>query len=512
MNAPTHMSVRADMVTTWRPALFVLAGGLILLGFLFRTEVIAAVDVWNSSTAYNHCFLILPIALWLAWHRRELLAGLTARPTLLALPAGFVLGAIWFVADRLGIMEGRQLVAIGFVELLFFSVLGWPLYRALIVPLLYLFFLVPFGGFLVAPLQSFTTQFVVHGLNLLGIPNFNEGNTIEIPQGVFYIAEACAGLRFLIAAAAFSVLYACVIYRSSLRRLLFILAAVCVPVIANGLRALGIVWLGHALGSATAAATDHVLYGYLFFSIVLLLLILLGLLFRDDRQAVPWRPAIAPGPPTTPAARHGWPAAALVIVLAAIFPLLALRIDDAAAKTRLAAPVAFPGCQPADSPAGFAPLSVAGGALAHFACANGTLALTVALFPPRSDPRLVLDAERILSERDANEAQIRTLTIHGAEPQNWVLVAIPEPPAATASALWIDGRPASGNLRSRLRLAMNSLLGGKHAPLVVSLKMVGPSRVAAERIAAFLTAGGVPGTLLAEWTTTSLRNTHSASR
>ena len=506
------MSAHADTAATWHPAVFVLAGGLVLLGFVFHTELVAAIQVWNSSTAYNHCFLILPIALWLAWHRRELLTGLTARPTLLALPAGFVLGAVWFVADRLGIMEGRQLVAIGFVQLLFFSVLGWPLYRALIAPLLYLFFLVPFGGFLVPALQSFTTHFVVHGLNLLGIPNFNEGNTIEIPQGVFYIAEACAGLRFLIAAAAFSVLYACIIYRSSGRRLLFILAAVCVPVIANGFRALGIVWLGYALGSATAAATDHVLYGYLFFSIVLLLLILLGLLFRDDRGAAPLRSAVAPRLPPARAERHGLPAAALVVVVAAIFPLLALQIDHAAAATRLAAPAHFPGCRPADSAAGFPVLAVAGGALAHFTCADGTLALTVALFPPRSDPRLVLDAERVLSERDANEAEIRTFRVHGTDPQSWVLVAIPAPPAVTASALWIDGRPATSDLRSRLRLAMHSLLGGTHAPLVVSLKMVGPPRAAAERIAAFLSTGGVPGTLLSEWSTAALQNPRSASR
>jgi len=37
--------------------------------------------------------------------------------------------------------------------------------------------------------------------------------------------------------------------------------SIVVPIIANGFRALGIVWLGHILGSAEAAATDHVLYG-----------------------------------------------------------------------------------------------------------------------------------------------------------------------------------------------------------------------------------------------------------
>ena len=41
-----------------------------------------------------------------------------------------------------------------------------------LAPLLFLFLLVPFGAFLVPALQTFTTRFTVHGLQLLGIPVF----------------------------------------------------------------------------------------------------------------------------------------------------------------------------------------------------------------------------------------------------------------------------------------------------------------------------------------------------
>ena len=66
--------------------------------------------------------------------------------------------------------------------------------------LAFLVFLVPFGAFLTGPLQHFTAQFIEVGLNLLGIPNFVTDLTIEIPTGTCHGAEACAGLRFLIAA------------------------------------------------------------------------------------------------------------------------------------------------------------------------------------------------------------------------------------------------------------------------------------------------------------------------
>ena len=52
-----------------------LAIGLILLGLIFRTEAMAAYQVWNESTAYSHCFFVLPIALYLAWDRRQNLLG-----------------------------------------------------------------------------------------------------------------------------------------------------------------------------------------------------------------------------------------------------------------------------------------------------------------------------------------------------------------------------------------------------------------------------------------------------
>ncbi len=463
----------------------VLAVGVIVLGLLFNVEIGAAVNVWLGSTAYNHCLLILPMAAFLAWQRRARLWHVPLRPTLLALPASLLLGVVWFLADRLGIMEGRQLAAMGFLQILFLSVIGFGLYRAMVAPVLYLFFLVPFGGFLVPMLQSFTTHFVVHGLDLFGIPNYNQGNIIEIPEGAFRIAEACAGLRFLIAAAAFSVFYACIIYHDVGRRVLFIIVALFVPVIANGFRALGIVWLGHVLGSAEAAATDHVLYGYFFFSIVLFLLILLGLLFRQDQMRREVRTKPAPAGPA-----RGLVPAALAIVLAALFPLLSGAIDRAAAATRVALPQSIPGCSPALEDSQPPELAAAGGALRRFDCADDTLQLSLAAFPPRSDPRLIVDTERALSGRDTREAETRTLRVARAAPQNWQLVFIQQPPSATASAIWIGGRPVPNDLRTRAKQALASLFGAHDPPLVVTLRASGPPAQAEARLASFLSSGG----------------------
>ena len=303
-----------------RPAWLAAAGGLALLCLAFRQEIGAAITVWDSSTAYGHCWLVLPIVGWLLWERRAILATGAARPTVWPAVAALPLAVMWVAADWLGIMEGRQLALVGFAELLLIACLGWRLWWALSAAFLYLAFLVPFGAFLTPALQRFTTGFILGGLRLLDIPFHADAFQIAIPEGAFYVAEACAGLRFLIASVAFGVLYAVTIFRSPWRRAAFIAVACVVPIVANGFRGLGIVLLGHALGSAQAGAADHLIYGWVFFSFVIVLLALSGLPFRQDmRPPAPpaarrCRPGHAPcSPPPLPCccwpspARSAWP-------------------------------------------------------------------------------------------------------------------------------------------------------------------------------------------------------------
>lgn len=284
-------------MTAWRTALLRAGLGLVLWGLLFGAEIAAAVAIWESSTAYNHCWLVLPIALWLGWNRRHRLAVLRPAPALRLAVLGLAPALAWLAAHHLGIMEGRQLAAIGLFWTLALAIFGWPVFRAMAAPLLYLVFLVPFGAFLVPLLQRLTAYMIEFGLQVAGIPHYVDALIIEIPAGTFLVAEACAGLRFLIAAIAFGALYAVEMFRSPGRRLIVLGLAVVVPIVANGIRAFGIVLVGHHLGSAEAAAVDHVIYGWLFFSVVILLLVLAGLPFREDTPVRACRGSLhTPGP------------------------------------------------------------------------------------------------------------------------------------------------------------------------------------------------------------------------
>jgi exosortase A len=258
---------------------------LLLLGlilFEFRDAVVAAAEVWWVYETYSHCFLIIPISLWFVWEKRAQLSQLqpTVEPRALwALP---VLVFAWWVGELSTINELRQFAVVGLLQVAIAAMLGFRVYRQIWFSALYLFFLVPTGQYLVVPMQHFAAQFVDVSLNLLQIPHHREGTLFELSNGSYEIAEACAGLRFLIATVALGVLFAYMMFRKWYKVVLFLIACVLIPLIGNGLRCVGIILLAHFTSNAYGAGADHLVYGWGFNVAILLVLFFLGSLFRDS--------------------------------------------------------------------------------------------------------------------------------------------------------------------------------------------------------------------------------------
>ena len=263
-------------------------GAVILLAFaLFWPTFMSMAEVWERSETFAHGYTIFPISLWLIWRRRLALARMSPRADGRGLVAMALAAAGWLLADAGSVNVVAQYAFIAILISTVWAILGWAVVWALFFPLMFLFFAVPVGEFLIQPLMGVTADFTVAMLQFTGIPVYREGTFFSIPSGDWSVVEGCSGLRYLIASATLGVLYAYLTYRSWKRRLLFSIAAVIVPIFANSGRAYMIVMIAHLSDMKLALGVDHYIYGWVFFGFVMLLLFWIGSFWREDDQPEP---------------------------------------------------------------------------------------------------------------------------------------------------------------------------------------------------------------------------------
>ncbi|MCH7838636.1 MAG: exosortase A [Planctomycetes bacterium] len=275
----------ASLAGQWRAAFAVLVFGLIGLVILFWETAASAVHTWYSSDSYNHSFLVIPICIYLIWRRREVFRRLAPLPSLWGIAAAALMALVWKLGELSAILVVQQLALVAMAQALFLAIMGPRVVRALAFPLFYLYFAVPFGSFLIAPLQEVTALIVVRLLQVSGIPVYLDGFLIQIPAGNFHIAEACAGARFLLTSLAIGFLAAQLFYSHWNRRVLFVALSIMIPILANGLRAYGIVAIAHLGSFELAGEVDHVTFGLVFLGVVMAILLALGLTFREQAPA-----------------------------------------------------------------------------------------------------------------------------------------------------------------------------------------------------------------------------------
>jgi len=245
---------------------------------------------WHSST-FSHGYLILPASLYVIWKRRKSAIALTPMPSMWAIPLLILATFGWLLGNLTTTAVVEQFCVVLFLIGLVWGVLGNAVVRPLLFPLTFLIFAVPWGEGLIPGLQDFSARFAVKLLSLSQIPVLLEGRYITVPRGKWEVAEVCSGVRYLIASLAVGFLFAGVIYRSWVRRIGFFVVSAIVPILANGVRIYGIVLIGYFGGERLALGVDHVLAGLVFFSIIMLVLFLVGMRWREDQN----REAQSPG-------------------------------------------------------------------------------------------------------------------------------------------------------------------------------------------------------------------------
>lgn len=310
----------------WRLALPALVLTLLVILALYRETAMSMVDIWMRSETFTHGFLVPPITLWLIWRIRGDVARLTPRPNIWALLVLAGAGFAWLLGELATVTALSQFALTSMLVLAVPAVLGLPVARRIAFPLAFLYFAVPFGEFAMPQFMEWTANVTVLGLRFSGIPVYREGLNFIIPSGSWSVVEACSGVRYLIASLTVGTLFAYLSYRSLKRRLIFIGFSFVVPVLANWVRAYMIVMLGHLSGNKLAAGVDHLIYGWLFFGIVITAMFWIGARWREDELP----PALAL--PHDASAGGAATASSLLValavtLLAAIWPLTQWQIE-----------------------------------------------------------------------------------------------------------------------------------------------------------------------------------------
>jgi len=216
---------------------------LISASFLFcYVGVLAGLaGQWWSNDIYSYGFLIPVISAYLVWVRREAWVNLPAVPNPLwgwpVLSAGLLMLIAGKAATVLLLQELSIPVTLTGAALL---ILGTRFLRVLWLPIAYLLFMIPAWEVvtdrLYHPLQISSANLGVSLLRMTGVPVYQDGVFIYLPNITLEVAKACSGVNYLIAVVAIGIPMAYLFLRGWVKRTVLVGMAVAIAIIGNGVR------------------------------------------------------------------------------------------------------------------------------------------------------------------------------------------------------------------------------------------------------------------------------------
>jgi exosortase A len=451
---------------------------LVALLVMFRDTGASMVSIWWHSETFMHAFLVPPISAWLAWRLRDELARLPSAPQPWALVPLAGAALLWLAGELATVQSASQLALVTMLVLTVPVCFGLRVAKALIFPLAFLYFSVPFGEFLVPMLMELTADFTVLAVQQSGVPVYREGLSFVIPSGRWSVVEACSGIRYLIASFMVGSLYAYLNYRSPGRRLVFAVVSLIVPVLANWVRAYLIVMLGHHSGNQLAVGVDHLVYGWVFFGIVIGLMFAIGARWAEPDGAPDTSASLENAPPEW-VPRSAWRAVAagVLLCLAPIGYLAHLVASPDGAAPVVEAPQALAGGwqlaadRPEFQPDFTAPRAVWSG---RFRRGSQSVSVWIGYYRHQGDGhKLVSSVNRLVDPKDEHwslTAQSSRLVPAARDAVAW-RTAVLRPTNLMASpsgasvarevwqTYWVGGRLTPSDARAKLWTAWNQLLG-----------------------------------------------------
>lgn len=225
-------------------------------------------DWWNDPN-YSHGFLVPFLSAYFAWERREKLYFTPMEPSasgLALLFGGLVLFFLGSVGAELFLVRFSMIIVLFGLLLYHF---GWEVLKVFSFPISFLIFMIPFPSLLLNavtfPLQLFAAKVSTFFLQMINIPVFRDGNIIFLPHTTLEVAEACSGIRSLVALITLAVVFAYLTQRGLFKKSILIFSAIPIAIVINAFRIWGTGVLAHLYGLELAEGFYHTFAGWLVF-------------------------------------------------------------------------------------------------------------------------------------------------------------------------------------------------------------------------------------------------------
>ena len=250
------------------------------LGLLYAPVMKGLVYAWINLPDFSHGFLVPLISLYFVYERRKQLQALTLSESWAGLGlviSGVLLLLLGSLATEYFTMRFSMIVVFGGLILF---LLGREFYKTLLLPLIFLIFMIPLPSILMDritfPMQIFASKVAATSLYLIGIPVLREGNIIQLANTTLEVAEACSGIRSLISLLALSVVFAYFNQKTTLKRMLLVLSTFPITIVANAARVTGTGILAYHYGDSVAQGFFHGFSGWILFVVAIICLFVVG--------------------------------------------------------------------------------------------------------------------------------------------------------------------------------------------------------------------------------------------
>jgi exosortase len=247
--------------------------GIAILGIAFAVTygaiLIELARDWIRDDNYSHGFIVIPVALYLAWNKRA---------TLSALPTASSATGVFIVAASLAVLllgtAGLELflMRVSMLGVLAGSIVflcGWGHVKALSFPLAFLLLMIPLPALIfneiAFPLQLLASQLGVIALQMVEVPVLREGNVIVLVNSTLEVAEACSGIRSLVSLLTLALLFGYFTEHGTTARVLIALSSVPAAIVANSFRVAATGAATHYYGTDVANTVLHGFSGWVVF-------------------------------------------------------------------------------------------------------------------------------------------------------------------------------------------------------------------------------------------------------